>query len=63
MILTMTANWPYGTELAEELLGAIDMIAKSQRGSGSMKRIDSDDFKAYVAGTVLRVDIPLENLR
>lgn len=51
-------QWPFGTELAEELLTSISLLAKSRAGSRSMERIDNRDFKIYWAGSVLRIDIP-----
>lgn len=55
--------WDLGTELAEELLKSIALLAISRRGSGSMQKIESEDFKVYWAGTILRIDIPESTLK
>lgn len=45
-------EWDFGEQLAQDLLRAITILADK-----SIKRVDSDGFKAYWAGSVLRIDI------
>jgi hypothetical protein len=43
-----------GTEFASQLLNDINLAASRQ----APFRIDTEDYKIYWAGTILRVDIP-----
>lgn len=62
--IAVPSEWDWGTDLAEELLGSIALIGKRAGAStGSrLKKIESEDFTIYWAGTVLRIDIPEKSL-
>ena len=47
------AEWDMGTELAAELLSDINLVSARKPPF----RIDTEDYKVYWAGTILRVDI------
>ena len=49
----MLAEWDMGTELAAQLLNDINLCSSRQ----APFRIDTEDYKVYWAGTILRVDI------
>jgi hypothetical protein len=51
-------NWDYGWEAAKEILESVQLL-----GTTSLNRVDGEFCKVYKAGTVLRVDIPLSELR
>ena len=47
------AEWDMGTELAAQLLNDINLCSLRP----APFRIDTEDYKVYWAGTILRVDI------
>ena len=51
--LNLKSTWPFGTELAEEILNAITYVASQKPPF----KIETDGYTIYWAGTVLRVDI------
>jgi len=53
------SDWDFGTEFAAELLADINLVSSRN----APFRIDSEDYKVYWAGTVLRVDISAEGVR
>ena len=46
-------NWPWGTDLMQELLNGIAFVASQKPPF----KIETDGYKIYWAGTVLRIDI------
>jgi len=48
-----TAEWDFGTLFAAQLLNDINLCSSRQ----APFRIDTEDYKVYWAGTILRVDI------
>lgn len=51
--LSPKVEWRYGSRFAAELLNDINLVAHR----ASPFRIDTQDYKVYWAGSVLRVDI------
>src|SRR5262245_66281441 len=51
--LSPKVEWRYGTQFAAELLNDINLVAHRS----APFRIDTQDYKVYWAGSVLRVDI------
>lgn len=56
--MKLTSTWPFGTELAEEILNAITYVASQKPPF----KIETDGYQVYWAGTVLRVDIKQKEL-
>ena len=48
-----SAEWDMGTQLAAELLNDINLVSSRK----APFRVDSEDYKVYWAGTILRIDI------
>lgn len=49
-------QWDFGWEFAAEILKAVQLLGTTD--PRSIKRLDGEAFKAYWAGTTLRIDIP-----